>query len=221
MLTPTVQSTNPSQAGTSAAAKNLGQKDIFLKLLVAQMQYQDPTKPQDPTQMSAQLAQFNMVEQQTSTNSLLQKLVDAQNSVQRGTNNAASYLGHTATVASDAMTYAGSGSSSFTLKLDSASSVTKIQIVDAGGNPVRTADLGGMMAGNNTISWDGITDSGAQAPAGDYTVKVQATDTSGNTVNATVLQQGVVQSVRFNNSTPEFVVNGVPVSQSQIQEIAL
>ncbi len=37
-------------------------KDTFLKLLVAQMRYQDPSKPVDSTQMIAQTATFAQVE---------------------------------------------------------------------------------------------------------------------------------------------------------------
>jgi flagellar basal-body rod modification protein FlgD len=36
--------------------------DAFLKLLVAQLKYQDPSKPTDSTQMMAQSAQFTMVQ---------------------------------------------------------------------------------------------------------------------------------------------------------------
>jgi flagellar basal-body rod modification protein FlgD len=36
--------------------------DTFLKLLVAQMQYQDPLEPTDSSQMMSQLAQFSQVE---------------------------------------------------------------------------------------------------------------------------------------------------------------
>jgi flagellar basal-body rod modification protein FlgD len=54
--------TNPSSA--------LNQTD-FLKLLVAQIQYQDPMNPQSDTQMAAQMAQFTTLQQTTqSTNSL-------------------------------------------------------------------------------------------------------------------------------------------------------
>jgi flagellar basal-body rod modification protein FlgD len=44
------------------ASKNLGDKDTFLKLLVAQLKYQDPSKPADSTQFLAQTAQFTQVE---------------------------------------------------------------------------------------------------------------------------------------------------------------
>lgn len=47
----------------------------FLKLLVAQMQNQDPLKPVEGTEFVAQLATFSAVEQQLSTNSKLDTII--------------------------------------------------------------------------------------------------------------------------------------------------
>ena len=49
-------------ASKDLASKKLGDKDTFLKLLVAQLKYQDPSKPADSTQFLAQTAQFTQVE---------------------------------------------------------------------------------------------------------------------------------------------------------------
>src|SRR6478736_4573962 len=51
-----------SSSGTSATGLNAMGSDAFLKLLVAQLKYQDPSHPTDGTQMMAQTAQFQMVE---------------------------------------------------------------------------------------------------------------------------------------------------------------
>jgi flagellar basal-body rod modification protein FlgD len=55
---------NAAAAKSSLAdkSKDLGDKDTFLKLLVAQLKYQDPSKPADSTQFLAQTAQFTQVE---------------------------------------------------------------------------------------------------------------------------------------------------------------
>ena len=45
-----------------AGSKKLGDQDTFLKLLVAQLKYQDPSNPADSTQFLAQTAQFTQVE---------------------------------------------------------------------------------------------------------------------------------------------------------------
>ena len=49
-------------AGKKDASKDFGDKDTFLKLLVAQLKYQDPSNPADPTQFMSQTAQFTQVE---------------------------------------------------------------------------------------------------------------------------------------------------------------
>ncbi len=64
---------------TSAIADHaqLG-KDEFLKLLVAQLENQDPLNPTDNAQMIAQTAQFSQVEQLTKVVSLLERMVSLQ-----------------------------------------------------------------------------------------------------------------------------------------------
>jgi flagellar basal-body rod modification protein FlgD len=52
----------PGQVDRTDQKGSLGQ-DAFLKLLVAQMQNQDPTSPQDSGQMMSQLASFSQVSQ--------------------------------------------------------------------------------------------------------------------------------------------------------------
>lgn len=53
-------------AGTHSASSM--DKDAFLKLLVIQLQNQDPTNPQSNTEFIAQLATFSSLEQLTSIN---------------------------------------------------------------------------------------------------------------------------------------------------------
>jgi flagellar basal-body rod modification protein FlgD len=71
-------------SGTSSTASTAGKKtgddkELFLKLLVAQMKNQDPLAPQDSTQYVAQLAQFSSLEQLTSINDRLNTLIDLGN----------------------------------------------------------------------------------------------------------------------------------------------
>lgn len=58
--------------GTAEKTDSLG-RDAFLRLLVTQLQHQDPTRPQADGEFLAQLAQF----------SALEKLTDIAESIQR------------------------------------------------------------------------------------------------------------------------------------------
>lgn len=60
-------------------SKELGDKDTFLKLLVAQLKYQDPSNPADSTQFLAQTAQFTQVEKLSDIADLLrsQRMIGA------------------------------------------------------------------------------------------------------------------------------------------------
>ena len=64
-------------AGTAAAVSKDFDKDTFLKLLVAQLKYQDPTKPADATEFMSQTAQFTVVEKLENLSTLDQKVLDA------------------------------------------------------------------------------------------------------------------------------------------------
>jgi flagellar basal-body rod modification protein FlgD len=62
-----------SVTSTSALPNSQGLNDMFLQLLVAQLQHQSPLEPMDPTQFVGQLAQFSELSEVTQINQLLQK----------------------------------------------------------------------------------------------------------------------------------------------------
>ena len=53
------------QSAAKSTTDPLANKDTFLKLLVAQLQYQNPLDPTDSVQFVTQLAQFSQLEQTT------------------------------------------------------------------------------------------------------------------------------------------------------------
>ena len=60
--TPPANAIAPNKAATTTAAPDQFGKDTFLKLLVAQLKYQNPLSPTDASQFMAQTAQFTLVE---------------------------------------------------------------------------------------------------------------------------------------------------------------
>lgn len=63
-----IQSTDPVSGATSTLPQQELGKDAFMKLLVAQMQNQDPMAPQDNQEYIAQLAQFSSLEEMQGVN---------------------------------------------------------------------------------------------------------------------------------------------------------
>jgi flagellar basal-body rod modification protein FlgD len=65
-----------SSSSTDSVSKDFD-KDTFLKLLVAQLKYQDPSSPADATQFMSQTAQFTVIEKLDALSALDQKVLDA------------------------------------------------------------------------------------------------------------------------------------------------
>jgi flagellar basal-body rod modification protein FlgD len=90
---PITQALTGSTTGTTPKAPNttLG-KDDFLKLLVGQLQHQDPLAPSDDQQWIGQMAAFSQLEQVSNTAATTQKIVDTLN-----VNGTLSLIGRTVT----------------------------------------------------------------------------------------------------------------------------
>jgi flagellar basal-body rod modification protein FlgD len=181
-------------------------KDDFLKLLVTQLQKQDPLNPQDPTEFTAQLTQFSSLEQLIRMNDSMVLLAGQQafNS-QIG---AAGFIGRTARVAGNAIAVSDgvAGSMGFDLPLDSAR--TSVNIYDANDNLVGVADLGAMTAGEHEYQWPATTADGAPMPDGVYRAEVVAQDADGNAMSVQTSVSGVVTRVRFGPSGTLVEING-------------
>jgi flagellar basal-body rod modification protein FlgD len=96
MADPIVNNTSVTSAaaGTSQTRNMNGTlgKDDFLKLLVAQLQHQDPLAPSTDQEWIGQMAQFSQLEQQSNTASSTSRIAD-----QLSRTGALSLIGHTVT----------------------------------------------------------------------------------------------------------------------------
>ena len=87
--------TNTLAANSSTSKLNLD-KDAFLKIFLAQLQYQDPLNPANGTEFIAELAQFGMLEQLANLTDALNQLLQFEQKAQ-----AASLIGKTVKIAGE------------------------------------------------------------------------------------------------------------------------
>ena len=216
--TPTTTSTTTGGTSASSTDTSLGSQDYFLKLLVAQMNNQDPLNPMDSAQMTSQLAQLNTVQGINKVSTQLDSLlgdVSASQSLQ-----ASALVGKDVLVPGSSIALAnGQGVAGVNLAADADS--VKITIKDSTGATIHTADLGAQSKGLVNFVWDGSTDSGATAAAGAYTFTVAATVGSGkSTVTADTLSTGLVASITPGSDGGSVFVNGVgTIALSQVKQI--
>ena len=195
----------------------LGEGD-FLKLLMAQLQNQDPTAPQDDTQMIAQLAQFSALEAAQGTNSRLDTLLLAQtNQTQTEYVN---FIGKDVAYRTDTLDHTQGLADVSQVTLGGAAAKVTVTIQDSSGNVVRTMNLGSEAAGAVQVVWDGNNDAGTPQPTGSYTMKVAATDASGAPVTTDMTAKGPVTGVVYSNGVPTLSVNGTPIKMSEITSIS-
>jgi len=189
--------------------------DTFLKLLVSQLQNQDPTKPLDTNQFTQQLVQYASVEQQLQSNEnleALQKLTATQTAL-----GAVSYVGAEVSTEGATATLQG-GSARWTYSLSQTPASARITIRDESGAEVysRAADL---KAGRTPFVWDGRTSSGTKAPDGRYTITIAALDAEQASIPVTTETLGKVRSVDLSGPEAMLTVNGNPVPLSSVREI--
>jgi len=194
-----------SAVGAGALSKAAGGNDLgqeaFLKLLVAQLQNQDPLNPQENSEFVAQLAQFSSLEQSIGINDRLDQLAMQNQGLQNS--QVVSLVGKQATVKGNIVALKGQGQPvPVTFKLDGAAKESTIVIRDQSGRSVRTMQVGPRAAGSVTVAWNGQNDAGNPQPAGPYQITITAK--AANDLPVTLSQQssGVIRSVAFDQGFP-------------------
>ena len=209
---------NATNTGSTAAAPSQSlDKNAFLKLLVAQLQNQDPNNTQDPSEMIQQLTGFSTLEQITGLGTQIQGLqVQTQGLFQA---QVAGLVGKRILAPGNTVSLSG-GPATIGLDLAAKAENVTITIKDAAGKVVRTLTPDSLNAGAQKVAWDGKDAQGAALPNGNYTVEVNATDADGKMVAAKTTSYVKVDAVSFKDGVVYLVAGGKTFSLSDITEIA-
>jgi len=179
--------TNPN-TGMSAA----DQTQNFLKLLIAQIQNQDPMSPMDASTMTAQMSQLNMVSSMGTMNTSMQAMLAQMQSA--NFLNQATLIGHSPMVPGNTINFMGN---EVILGANLANPLQGVvaSIKDATGNVVGTADLGNLNSGMTNFAFDGKDASGATMPNGIYRVEITGKNSVGTNETPTAYVGSPVVSI--------------------------
>jgi flagellar basal-body rod modification protein FlgD len=142
---------NTTSTSTVKTKNDAGAEDRFLKLLVAQMQNQDPLNPMDNAQVTSQMAQIQTVNGIDKLNTTVSGLGTqfAQLSALQG----ASLVGRDVIVAGNQLTSNDEGLPHGGFELSSAADRVQVEVLNAGGRVIDTIELGAQSAGRHGFEW--------------------------------------------------------------------
>ena len=186
-ITPTAaaaqaSSTAPPSATTKSAAAVGGTAlgslssnfNGFLKLLMTQLQNQDPTSPMDTNEFTRELVQFSSVEQQIATNTSLTRLIEL---TQAGeVMQSSAMIGRRIAVESEEMPLQnGQGTLRFSVD---AEQPVRVAVLNGQGTTIAEKTITAQRGANDWV-WDGKDGNGRTMPDGSYRVAVHAVEATG------------------------------------------
>jgi len=191
-------------------------KDDFLKLLLVELQYQDPTEPTDTEKILSQTSQLATLESADNTNKALEDLAASLKSADQFGTIAA--IGKTADLGSDAIAHEEGSNTTFEIYFPEAVQQGTVSLTDSSGNVVGTIDVGTNPAGVYQFTWDGLNQNGNSVESGIYSVNANYTDQN-DKAQQTRLGAYPIESVRFENGKTLVKVGSNYVPLESIVEV--
>jgi flagellar basal-body rod modification protein FlgD len=146
----TSSSTSNTTSAAVAGANDPGSQDRFLKLLVTQLQNQDPLSPMDNAELTSQIAQINTVTGIATLNTSVQAL--SGQFLQMQTLQGAALIGKDVIVPGNKLDIAN-GVAQGGFELAAAADSVKVEVLNAAGTVLDTVQLGASNAGVNGFNW--------------------------------------------------------------------
>lgn len=205
-----------STANTQSADTAQETQDMFITLLVAQVQYQDPMNPMDNTEFTNQLTSFSQLSEQQQTNKSLQELNDF-----NATMSQTSYLNlldrKVTAYGSEIVVETEGTGQNIEFKLSGDSNATTMTLIDNRGMIRASLDIGQKNIGDSVYNWNGLDENGRALPKGNYQVLFSGLTPEGGDVSGALYSTGLVSTVTGENGeTIVKLQNGQRVSTKDI-----
>lgn len=207
--------------------KSILGKDDFLKLLLVELQYQDPTEPTDTEKILTQTSQLASLESAQNTNDALEALSKTLQSSQEFS--IVSSIGKRADLGSDAIGHEEGGSTTFEVYFPEDIASGTVEITDLDDNVIATIPIDmpededgvkddKLLADVYQFTWDGLDSNGESVESGIYRVNSKYTDPDG-TLQETRLGAYPIESVRFEEGKAYLKLGSNYVALEDIVEV--
>jgi flagellar basal-body rod modification protein FlgD len=208
-------STSGLSSTTASSVESLSENyELFLSVLTAQLQNQNPLDPTDTDEMTSQLVNYAQVEQQILSNSYLENLVLATNNESASV--ALALVGMEVTYTADDLAFTDGDTLSWSYDVPDDTESLTAQVLDSDGNVVYSKSVD-TTSGTYTFTWDGTQTDGSTADDGDYSLQFVGTDSDGEDVSISPSTTSVVKQVDWSDGTAQLIMtNGATVSLSNI-----
>lgn len=185
------------------AKKTLG-KDDFLRIMITQMQHQDPTKPFDADKMAQDMAQITSVEQLQNMNQTLHKISTQERPLEKLA--MTHLIGKQVQIDKNRFIHSKGvpEALSFNLAADAAEVVAMIE--NERGEVVYDVALGAQKKGSVAFNWDGIKKNTVPAENGQYRLRIAAVSGEGRPIEAKSSGNATIIGIGFDGTQPSFIV---------------
>ncbi len=191
-------------------------KDDFMKLLLIELQYQDPTEPMDTEKILQQTSELASLEASDNTKKALENLSKSLASAQQYS--VLSAIGKTASLGSNSIQHAKGQTSTFEMYFPTDVKSGTVTISDNQGNVIKTIDLAQNAKGVYSFEWDGTDNEGNIVGDGIYQITSNYYDTDGNP-QYTAVGSYPIESVRFDNGKALVKLGSNYIPLEQVVEI--
>lgn len=204
---------------TAAAEQKTSDKDMFMRLMLAQLENQNPLQPQDGAEFVAQLAQFTQVEGISKLNTSVQDIASLYRSTQ--TLQATALVGRNVQVDGTRGHFDGSNAMTGVIGAGQAATNVVMTVKDNKGAVIGSYNLGDIGADETDFTWNGTDSTGKTVAAGNYTVGIEGLINNKRTALSTAMNIRVNSvSITDNNGGMKLnLANGTSVDSTEINQI--
>ncbi len=198
----------------SALSSLSGDLDNFLKILTTQLTNQDPLSPMETNEFTNQLVSFANVEQNIAQSGLLEDLIALQKSGEAS--NAANYMGKTVTVDHNEFTFQEGSTKTLEFTLPEEAKTAAIFVMDDDGNVIYSAPVDEAQ-GKNSFAWDGLQNTGASFPTGNYFFEVKAVNADDIEIDEIKYSYaGEVNAVNYGDGKTNLLLGDVSIDLGKV-----